>query len=762
MSSKYRLLGRCLSVLLIAGLGSVSVSAREAAQLSSVEISFSAKVPSTLPVKGSLVLRPMDGAGEPLRLPVSSPTPISLELAPGSRWEVSADLPGFWVARKTLEVGTPDPGSRLVLDLWPLGEISGTLKVKEKDARLPKRLLVKTLAAPAILNRPAAPKGALDCPVDEKGAWKCSLPAAAFDLVISAEGLTPAYRWGVQVPAGKAVSLGTIELQRGASVAAWVVVEDGAIAREGCVARLTPLVAGGTSLESAADLRRTAVQREVRKDGFLQVTGLAPGTYVLEVEQPGYPPVRVSPVRVEPGAETFLRDPLILRKARNLAFEVSPPRDWLDRRWHARVFRTEDRAAPDPVVFDGAVDEEGRFAVAGQSTGSFRIDLLDSLGNRLFSSERQLGGADTGPEALEVDLVTVEGRLRLGEEPLAASLWFGGRSGATSIRMESDREGRFHGVLPRTGLWRMEVEAVEPALQTWTRAEVREDRSGKARLDVTLPDTRVFGRVVDEQGRPVARATVLLQGETMEQVQETGDKGAFDARALPEGSIWLGATSESEKSASGRTFVTLAKDRAVGPVELRLHPVERLIGTVSSARGPVVGARVMVLSRFPDGGGGVAATGLDGAFTVELPRVSPRVVAIVSAPGFPLRAFDTAVDGQRVSLPMREEGGNLEIGAPGSGEDFARDNLTLAILQNGVPIPLSVLTRWAYEHGQPRGAEGQSLRIPDVASGEYRVCILPGELAMALPWTSLPEGTPCDSGLLTPGGRLTLKPGRSR
>ncbi len=639
----------------------------------------------------------------------------------------------------------------------PLGEISGILKVKDKAAPLPKRLLVKTLAAPDLLHRPAAPKGALDCPVDEKGAWKCSLPAATFDLVISAEGLTPAYRWGVRVPAGQTVSLGTVELPRGASVAAWVAVEDGAIAGEGCVARLTPLAAGGTGLESAADLRRTAVQREVRKDGFLQMTGLAPGTYTLEVAQPGYPPARVSPVRVDPGAETFLRDPVILRKARDQVFEISPPQDWLGRRWHARVLRTEDRGVPSPVVFDGAVEEEGRFTITGLSAGSFQIDLLDSLGNRLFSSERRLGGADSGPETLEVDLVTVEGRLRLGEEPLAASLWFGGQSGAASIKMESDREGRFHGVLPRTGLWRIEIEAGEPALQTWTREEIEESRSGKARLDIHLPDTRVFGRVVDEQGHPVAGATVLLQGEGVEQIQETAAQGAFEARALPEGPLWLGATSESEKSASGRTFLTLAKDLPVGPIELRLHPVERLTGTVGSPRGPVAGARVMVLSRLPDGGGGIAATDLEGVFTVELPRTSPRVLAIVSAPGFPLRAFDAGVEAQRIAISLPDEGGDLEIRMPGNGEDLSRANLTLAVLQNGVPIPLSVLTRWAYERGQPRGAGGRSVLIPNVAAGEYRVCVLPAQAEAALPWTSLPEGAPCDSGFLAPGAKLSLK-----
>jgi hypothetical protein len=745
--------------LLISGFLRGPHAAAAESRLSPVEISFSAKVASSLSVKGSIVFRPAEGGAEPIRVAVTSLAPLSLKLAPDSKWEVSADLPGFWAPRKALAVGSPDQSSRLSLDVWPMGTISGVVKVKEKDISLPRQLLVKTLSSPDSASRPVAPQGALDCPVDKKGVWKCSLPASTFDLAISAEGLTPAYRWSVQVPAGKTLSLGTVELQRGASVAGWVTVDDGAIEPGRCLARLSPLVAGGASLRSVSDLSRTAIEREIRKDGFLQLTGLAPGTYVLEVRQPGYPPVKVSPVRVDPGMETFLGEPLILKKPLDLVFEVRPPLDWLGHAWHARVFRTSDPSArPMPVVFEAAVNEEGRFIVPDQSSGSFKAVLLDSLGNRLYSSDRQVDGPGTALQTLEVALVTVLGRLKLGDEPLAASLWFGGQSGESSVKMESDTEGRFHGVLPREGLWRIEVEAAEPVLQTWTRADVQAGRSGKASLDIELPDTRVFGRVVDEQGRPVEGADVILQGESLEQVQQTGGAGTFDARGLPEGSVWLGASSSAKKSASGRTFVSLVDGRAVGPLELRLRPVQSLTGTVLSPRGPVAGSRVMVLSRLPGGGGGIATTSPDGAFTVELPQVSPRVVAIVSSPGFALRAFDAATEGKPLSLTVTEEGGWLEIVIPGNGEDLERDNLTLAVLQNGLPVPVSVLNKWAQDQGQPRTTADGRLRAPNVAPGEYRVCLVPQRQELALLWGAPLEGATCDSGTLAPGATLSLKP----
>jgi hypothetical protein len=257
--------------------GLTSASAESVAQASQVEISFLPRVASKLPVKGFVVLRAAQDKIEPIRVTVTSTSKLSLQVPRGVQWEVSAELPGFWVPRKNLSVGSEDQPSRLTLDLWPMGTISGLVKVKEKGAPLPKQILVKTLAVPSFLKRPSVPKGALDCPVDAKGAWSCSLPAASFDLVISAPGSAPSYRWGVQVPAGKTLSLGTIELKRGASVAGWVAVEEGRIEPRRCIARLALLASGGGTLQSSVELGRTALQREVREDGLFQFTGLALG-----------------------------------------------------------------------------------------------------------------------------------------------------------------------------------------------------------------------------------------------------------------------------------------------------------------------------------------------------------------------------------------------------------------------------------------------------------------------------------------------------
>ena len=650
-----------------------------------------------------------------------------------------------------------DQPSRLTLDLWPLGSISGVVKFQEKGTPLPKKILVKTLAVPSFLKRPVTPKGAIDCPVNPQGAWSCSLPATAYDLVISAEGSTPAYRWGVRVPAGKTLSLGTIELARGSSVAGWVAVEEGGIEPRQCTVRLDLAVAGGGGLQSLSQLRRTSVEREVGKDGFFQFTGLAPGTYVLEVRQPGYPVVRSQPIFVDPGAETLLREPLVLQRPFAFQLEIRPPLDWLNRPWHAQVVKLGERP-PLPLVFDGKADEEGHFAVAGQSAGRFRVSLLDSLGNSLYSREHALD-ATSGPQSIELHFVTVEGKVRLGTDPLAATLWFDGHSGMNAVKMEADNEGKFHGVLPREGVWRVEVQAATPGFPTWTRTDVQASRSGRAILEVALPDTRVFGRVVDEQGKPVSGADVTLRGGSLAVLEVSDSAGNFETRGLPEGPVWLGA--EASSRTSDLVFAALAEGRAAGPIELRLHQTRRLTGTVTSPRGPVAGSRVILQARAPGGGGGAAMTDTDGAFQMDLPQAASRLVAVAAAPGFALRAFDAQAEGDKpLLLPLTEDRGSLEITLPLTGDELLRDDLFLAVFQNGLPIPRSAMGQWAHDHGQALDDATRTLRVPEVAPGDYRVCLLPRQLELLLPWSSVPEGAGCASGLLAPGTTLSLKPGR--
>ena len=152
------------------------------------------------------------------------------------------------------------------------------------------------------------PKGQVSCPVDDKGVFRCTLPSAPLDVAFRAAGFVPRYRWGLAPRPGKVLEVGVVELKKGASLKGWVEVEGGPIANGQCVARLFPIVStGGGDPALVERLRRAAAESPVGADGFFQLSGIAPGSYQVEVEQPGYAPARVFPVDVWPGAETALK-----------------------------------------------------------------------------------------------------------------------------------------------------------------------------------------------------------------------------------------------------------------------------------------------------------------------------------------------------------------------------------------------------------------------------------------------------------------------
>src|SRR5262249_14765596 len=146
-----------------------------------------------------------------------------------------------------------------------------------------------------------------------------------------------------------------------------------------------------------------------------------------------------------------------------------------------------------------------------QSEGRYWIEVLDSLGNSLFvDADVRIAGPEDAHRDVRIDLVTVRGSLALGKEPLAATLWFGGRHASPGGRVEDDGRGRVDGVLPRKGRWRVQIAAAKPALEALRAVVVEPDRAGRAEVDIRLADTHLLGRVLDEQERPVPRARVEI------------------------------------------------------------------------------------------------------------------------------------------------------------------------------------------------------------------------------------------------------------
>lgn len=649
-----------------------------------------------------------------------------------------------------------------------LGTLRGRVTFEKPPRRRPAALVVTTLKPRASSGARDAPKFRLSCPLGEDGRWSCEVPASTYDLGLSLEGFAPTYRWNVAVSPRSPLDLGSLPFRTGGSVAGWIEVQGGAVDAKSCEARLVPTLA---PLGAKVEARETSEQKEVvapcRPEGLFQLSGLEPGLYDLSVSQSGFTPFRQGGVAVFRDAESFLQKAAVLRKSLRLRLQVSPPLDPYGQAWRIRAFERAQGGRPGSEAFAGRADDSGLLERAEVQPGFYRLVAETSQGERMAAlDDLPVDGIGDAYAEIRADWIEVEGRLRVGRGGRAGTLWFGGRQANAGLRMQADEEGRFSGFLPRElgRRWLVEVETESRAVRRWIDV-VPNDRR-KARLEISLPENRVFGRVLDEAGRPVRDAEVLLEnllpGEAPEfpALAETDGEGRFEARSLVPGRLTVQAEGGAPKAYSDSLEVEVEEDGETGPLELRLREGRsvrgRLVGPFGAVAGaPLVGFGVPETRSLETG-----RTDGDGRFELRVPRGGAEAVVVASAPGLALTAFLLPNGKAEADFEVPGKGGTLEVVLPGPAR---RDPpwLSVVLQQNGLLLPLFVWHGWATGAApQPQPTEERvTYLVPQMAPGSYRLCLSPsGDL------TPPPPSARCVSGPLEAGGaaRLDLTASKER
>ena len=711
-------------------------------------------------LRGTLVLSPLP-SGEPVVVTVEAGAVPDVALPEGSRWALGAQIPGYWTPQRVVAVEGWRAGRAELLALWPTATLKGVLKLSSQ-ARA-ESFVVRIEDAP--FSQASLPRADIACSLDEKLRFRCDVPAGELDVSFRAKGLIPVYRWGIALKPGEEKPVGELVLKKGSSLSGWVEVDGGRVAL-GCRAKLRTVTAGPPVAPSLSHrVAKAGNEAPVNLQGFFQLAGVAPGSYVLVVEQPGFAPAEVAGLDIWPDSETALQQPVLLQRPLELEIAIDPPLDWLQRPWRVEVLRAHDFAAgmDRRPEFDGLASEEGLVQVKGQRPGRYTVMVSDSLGNRWASDPLFEVTRENARRDIHIEVVSVHGLVTYGKEPLAATLWFGGRFGGERVEMTSDAEGQFHGVLPRGGTWRVELSVAEPRLETKLSVEVKPNRDGEAKVDVRLPDTVVFGRVLNEQGEALAGAEVSFTSVIGAVEAESDAEGRFETRALPEGRLLLSAQvfTPRGKLMSEEVGFELAEGQPVGPLDLVVRATKPLVGRVESLRGPVVGGSVLVYSQVPRmGASAVARTDLTGAFSVAVPGQALRLTAVVSPPGRALKAFDLPAMIDPVVLHVPEEGGRLELELPPKADRETEGVRVLVIHQDGLYLPLGDLLRWAMGHGVSM-YEGRHVHVPSLAPGRYEACLTPAGLPVD-PGAWKTAETICAAGTLYSGDTLQLRLDQTR
>jgi hypothetical protein len=603
-------------------------------------------------------------------------------------------------------------------------------------------------------------RGSVSCPLRD-AAWSCRVPAGTLDLQVVSDGAVPTFMWDIVVAGGGTTNLGAIAVRGGASVAGWVYRDAPTrLPASGVSVRLT-LPASGEHMPIPAGRSVggwTTASTDAR--GFFQLTGSVPGDFVLVAEDAHEDSV-AAPLRLDLNRHSVLPSPLILLPPVSLEVAIDPPLSPSGRPWQVTLLGEGNR--PEVLVREQPASIAGLWTRRRVQPGRYRL-LVGLRESNWYAEQIEVNPPQT-TVAVWIRYLEVRGGVRVGDEPVRGVLSFSdGR--AVSVNADSDEEGRFSVVLPRPDnvrAWEVEIKGEQPLVRrVLEEAPIRETGPNSGVLDITLPDTRVSGVVVDEVGQPAGPAIVTLQslGEVEPFVQAAvRDDGAFTLRGLAPGRAVLSADAGDRGSSDQVEIVAAIGSEAA--VRLVVRRTTKVNGQVVSADGPVAGAQVIAYpSTMPLWPTTATSTDTSGQFVLHLPPDTREAALKVSAVGYALRMGRLPIDAARpLMVALQPVGGTLFLDVGNHDPATSWRSPMIYLLRDNVFETLPALRSWAAANGQQQGAASAPVVVPQMEEGSYVLCVAGMDSLTALARGAHDE---CVGGHLAPGGELslTLNPAR--
>ena len=255
-----------------------------------------------------------------------------------------------------------------------------------------------------------------------------------------------------------------------------------------------------------------------------------------------------------------------------------------------------------------------------------------------------------------------------------------------TTELQTDDAGRFDGALWEPGVYTASVwknRAAAPHL-------VDVALSAKP-LTIDVPDRGIAGRVVGDQGQPVAGATVILRTQndvsTLSLGTRSGTDGRFEFFGVREGAQSLRALAPSYLDSDVVAF-ELGGKSAHRSVDLALtHGLQRTVRVVDRRGDPVADASLLAAC---DGNiKSTAATNAEGRAEVALPRAGS--CAIYALPKEGSMAMSLVWGDGPLVLRVPEGSSSLRLALEGDGDTFA--GVWLLMRVNGTIIPPAVARR---------------------------------------------------------------------
>lgn len=677
----------------------------------------------------------------------------SLLVPQESRGVLRIESSKWWAAVYPLDGAADSETVRLQVE--PAGILTGALS-NPRGAAPPGQVLAKFQFAGPRAETGARGQTEVRCDL-EAATFRCVLPARVLDLELRVPGFASHFFWEKRIEVDRGISVGSLTLRPGGSVVGWVATESGVPDPKACEIRLA----------SVSDTRKTSARQEemnrfrgasTRPDsrGFFTIEGLTPGDYRLEVEQVGFGSETAYPVPVVGTGQTRLPNPIVLRRPFEAEILISPELDPSGQPWFVSLARATVPAGSVSPSVAGQADFVGRFVAKGLAPGTYLVKVEASSGAAFYGRDVEL---DPSSPVLPIDLefARVRGRLLVDDRPTRGTLDFGGKHRVPRVRAEADESGQFEAVLPRWGDWRVDVEIASLEIETEEQVEIAKPlRKPFAEVEISIQDGRVRGLVETRDGEPVAGARVRV--DAAKTIWRTTDEsGRFEVRGLPSRPVQLKAFTREARSRP-RT-VEVGTSRESEEVTLVLEPTDLFGGIVTSELGPVPGASV---TAWVAGLSGLepmeaAASDAQGHFELQMTRGGTAVELVVFSPGFALFAGRFDLDGPMPAVILLEnDSGDVEVSGGWNDSRLRSSGIRPYLFFDGVPVPLGLLARWTELNGRNPYSSQDTLRIPRLPPGPYRLCGLPLTQLLLHGPLAASSGVECSSGTLGLGGILAL------
>lgn len=698
-------------------------------------------------------LPPGDQTRVVLRGVTSDSGSLSLAVPSGGRGILRVESSKWWAAPFQLDGSVDLEGIRLGVE--PAGALTGVLVLPRGEA-VPKPLMVKFQEPGPQAGGGLRRQTQVECDLDGLE-FRCVLPARSLDLELRAPGFASHFFWEKRIEAGAETRLGTLALRPGGSVVGWVAVETGVLDPAACEVRLS----------SVSDSRQTSAQQEERNSfrgrsakpdsrGFFTLEGLVPGDYRLDVAQVGYASETAYPVPVIGAGQTKLPNPIVLRRPFEVEVLVSPEVDPSGLPWLVSLARASVPAGAVSPAVGGQADFVGRFVAKGLAPGTYLVKVEASSGAVFFGRDVELD-ASTSMVPITLEIAMVRGRLLVDDEGTPGVLDFGGKHRLPHVRVEADGEGSFEAALPRWGEWRVDVEIASLGIETQERIEITKPLERKfAEVEIAIEDSRIRGLVENREGEPVAGARVRI--DAAKSIWKTTDEeGRFEVRGLPRSPVQLKAMTREARSRP--RVVEVGSSQEPSEVTLVLEPVDLFGGVVTSDVGPVPGASVIAWVRGLAGLDPVetAVSDAQGQFELQLTRGGSSVELVVFAPGFTLFASSFQVhDPGPAVIALESDSGDVELSGGWNDNRLRAAGIQPYLFFGGASVPVGLLARWIELNGRNPYSSQETLTIPRMPPGAYRLCGVPLNQILLHGPLLASSGVDCSSGMLGSGGRLAL------